>query len=50
MVVRSMPTARTLSNIYEVFNQLINDEDCFYTDEELKIKKQSDKNIFLKGD
>lgn len=44
MIIRNSKgvTAEVLSNIYKTLNQVISDEDCFYTKDELEELKNKD--------
>ena len=44
MIIRNSKgvTAEVLSNIYKTLNQVISDEDCFYTKDELEELKNRD--------
>ena len=48
MTNRSIPTAETLNNLYEVIREIINDESVYYSEKEIKALKNNSENIFLK--
>lgn len=51
MIIRQQPTASVLSNIYDICNRLFGDDNnCFYTDDEIEEKKQNSNNIFLEAE
>ena len=50
MIIRTEPTASVLSNIYDICNRLFTDDNCFYTDDEIELKKQNSNNIFLEAE
>lgn len=47
MVYRSTPTKETLKNIYNTIYKIINNQDCYYTPEEIEKLKKDKSNIFL---
>lgn len=47
MVIRSEAKANTLEALYDICNRLFNNDDCFYTKEELEQEKTKEKNIFI---
>ena len=51
MIIRQQPTASVLSNIYDICNRLFGDDNnCFYTEDEIEEKKQNSNNIFLEAE
>lgn len=46
-IIRSTPTAATLSNLYDFINKTFQDNDLFYTKEETEKLKENDNFIFL---
>lgn len=49
MVIRGEITEKKLEHIYITINNIIKNQDCYYTKEEIYKLKQDSKNIFLKG-
>ena len=47
MVIRSEAKANTLEALYDICNRLFNNDDCFYTKEELEQERTNEKNIFI---
>jgi translation initiation factor 2B subunit (eIF-2B alpha/beta/delta family) len=47
-IIRSKPTAATLTNLYDIIKKTIQDVDAYYTDEQTKVLKQDPSNIFFK--
>ena len=47
MVIRGKPTASKLKHIYCTIQKLIDNKECYYTEEEIKDLKRDKKNIFL---
>lgn len=48
MVVRGNLTIEKLSYIYDTINRIVDDEFCYYSEEELEGLKGNEKNIFIK--
>ena len=48
MVIRGQVSAEKLAIIYDVINRLIDNDDCYYSEEELEELKQGDK-IFIQS-
>jgi hypothetical protein len=46
-IIRSTPTAATLSNLYDYINKTFQDNDLFYTKEEIEKLKENENFIFL---
>lgn len=47
-VIRQMPTAAVLTNLYNIIRTTIHDVEAYYTDEQAEALKQDTNNIFLK--
>ena len=47
MVVRGTVTIEKLNFIYDTINRIIDNEYCYYSDNEVENLKESEKNIFL---
>lgn len=50
MIVRRKPTQEVLEQIYNAIQKNISNQECYYTNEEIKKLKQNEENIFIKGD
>ena len=50
MIVRRKPTQEILEQIYNAIQKNISNQECYYTNEEIKKLKQDKNNIFIKGD
>ena len=50
MIVRRKPTQEVLEQIYNAIQKNISNQECYYTNEELKKLKQDKNNIFIKGE
>lgn len=50
MIVRKTPTQEVLEHIYKTIQKNVSNQDCYYTDEEIKKLKQDKKNNFIKGE
>lgn len=48
MVIRGNLTIEKLNYIYDTINRIVENEFCYYSDEEVEVLKESDKSIFLK--
>ena len=48
MVVRGEVTKEKLTNIYDLINQIIKNEECYYSDDEVNIIKNDEENVLLK--
>jgi hypothetical protein len=48
MVIRSEAKANTLEAFYDICNRIFNNDDCFYTKEDLEQERTNEKNIFIK--
>lgn len=48
MVIRGNLTIEKLNYIYDTINRIVENEFCYYSDEEVEELKESDKSIFLK--
>ena len=47
MVIRVTPNANKLKHIYNTIQRLIDNQECYYTPEEIENLKKDEKNIFL---
>ena len=47
MIIRGTPTACKLQHIYNTIQRLIDNQECYYTKEEIEKLKKDKKNIFL---
>lgn len=47
-IISSKPSVQVLKNIYDVCNEIFEDEKLFYSKEEVKELKQNKDNIFIK--
>lgn len=47
MVIRGTPNASKLIHIYNTIQNLIDNKECYYTEEEIENLKKDKKNIFL---
>ncbi len=47
MVIRGEAKANTLELFYDICNRIFNNDDCFYTKEELEQERTNEKNIFI---
>lgn len=47
MVIRGKPTKEKLENIYQTIHKLINNQECYYTPEQIKKLKLNEENVFL---
>ena len=47
MVIRGEVKASTLEHIYDICNRIFNNDDCFYTKEELEQEQLNKNNVFL---
>ena len=48
MIIRQKPTQEVLEQIYKAIQKNIKNQECYYTDEEIKELKQNNKNNFIK--
>ena len=48
MIVRAKPTQEILEHIYKTIQKNINNQECYYNEDEIKELKSNEKNIFLK--
>ena len=48
MIIRQKPTQEVLEHIYKAIQKNITNQDCYYTEEEIKKLKQNEKNNFIK--
>ena len=47
MVIRGKPDVNKLNHIYNTIQKLIDNKECYYTEEEIENLKKDEKNIFL---
>ena len=47
MIIRGTPNASKLTHIYNTIQRLIDNKECYYTEEEIEKLKKDEKNIFL---
>ena len=47
MVIRGEAKANTLEALYDICNRIFNNDDCFYTKEDLEQERTNEKNIFI---
>lgn len=47
MIIRGTPTVGKLKHIYNTIQRLIDNQECYYTKEEIEKLKKDEKNIFL---
>jgi len=47
MIIRGTPNASKLTHIYNTIQRLIDNKECYYTEEEIENLKKDEKNIFL---
>ena len=47
MVIRGQCNINKLNYIYETINRIIDNEYCYYSDDEVEELKKDEKNIFL---
>lgn len=50
MVVREESNYRALKSIYDILNEIIDNNNCFYTKDEVKNLKEDTKNKFIRGE
>ena len=50
MVIRQQPTQEVLEQIYNAIQKNITNQECYYTDDEIKKLKQDKRNNFIKGE
>ncbi len=50
MIIRQKPTQEVLEQIYKAIQKNIKNQECYYTDEEIKELKQNNNNNFIKGE
>ena len=48
MVIRGKPNKNKLKHIYNTIQKLIDNQECYYTKEEIEKLKDDKKNIFFK--
>ena len=49
MIIRKTPTEEVLEHIYKTIQKNISNQDCYYSDEEIKKLKQNKQNKFIEG-
>nr|DAH84332.1 MAG TPA: hypothetical protein [Caudoviricetes sp.] len=49
MIVRGNADYTALKTIYDTLNDIIDNDNCFFSKEETKEMKEDDKNIFIGG-
>ena len=49
MIIRGQVTREKLQHIYKTIQNIIHDNDCYYTKEEIENLKKNKKNIFYEG-
>ena len=47
MIIRGTPNASKLTHIYNTIQRLIDNKECYYSEEEIENLKKDEKNIFL---
>ena len=47
MIIRGTPNASKLKHIYNTIQRLIDNKECYYTEEEIENLKKDKTNIFL---
>lgn len=50
MVIRKEPTQEILEHIYKTIQKNITNQQCYYTEEEIKKLKENQENKFIKGE
>lgn len=50
MIVRKQPTQEVLEHIYKTIQKNISNQECYYTEEEIKELKKDKQNNFFKGE
>lgn len=50
MIIRQKPTQEVLEQIYNAIQKNISNQECYYTDEEIKELKRNKNNNFIKGE
>lgn len=50
MIVREETNYRALKSIYDVLNEIIDNNNCFYTQNEVKELKENTQNKFIRGE
>lgn len=49
MIIRQKPTQEILEHIYKTIQKNINNQECYYTEEEIEKLKLNKNNNFIKG-
>ena len=47
MIIRGKPDANKLKHIYNTIQRLIDNKECYYTEEEIEELKKDKNNVFL---
>ena len=47
MVIRGKPNASKLRQIYNTIQKIIDNQECYYTEEEIEKLRKDENNIFL---
>lgn len=47
MIIRGTPTSSKLTHVYNTIQRLIDNQECYYTKDEIEKLKKDEKNIFL---
>ena len=47
MIIRGKPNEDKLRHIYNTIHKLIDNQECYYTEEEIEKLKKDKKNIFI---
>lgn len=48
MIVRGNINIEKLNFLYDTINRIVEDDFCYYSDEEIEKLKENEKNIFIK--
>ena len=47
MIIRKTPSIEVLAQIYKTIHKIIDNQECYYTPEQIEVLKKDKKNIFL---
>ena len=47
MIIRKTPSKEVLEQIYKTIHKIIDNQECYYTPEQIKKLKENEENIFL---
>lgn len=47
MIIRKTPSKEVLDQIYKTIHKIIDNQECYYTPEQIEKLKKDEKNIFL---